>query len=135
MTIGPVVRIGPNKYDFNSPEAVKVIYSMQRTFPKSSYYDAFAEPKVKKALFNSRSPQEHGHLRRTQAALYSMTNVKSYESFVDSQTAILIAKMEEFAKLGRVVSLPSLLQKYAFDVVGAITVRVAYFRFVVSPFR
>lgn len=98
---------------------------MHRIFPKSSYYDAFAEPKVEKALFNSRNTQEHGRLRRTQAALYSMTNVKSYESFVDTQTTILIAKLEEFAKLRRTVSLPSFLQKYAFDVVGAITVGAA----------
>lgn len=98
---------------------------MQKIFPKSSYYDAFAEPKVEKALFNSRNTQEHGRLRRTQAALYSMTNVKSYESFVDTQTTILIAKLEEFAKLRRTVSLPSFLQKYAFDVIGAMTVGAA----------
>jgi hypothetical protein len=98
---------------------------MNRIFPKSSYYDAFAEPKVEKALFNSRNTLEHGRLRRTQAALYSMTNVKSYESFVDTQTVVLNSKMEELAKLQQTVSLPSLLQKYAFDVIGAITVSPA----------
>ena len=122
MTIGSVLQIGPHKYDFNSAEALKIIYSMHRIFPKSPYYNAFSEPGSEKALFNSRSPQEHSRLRRTQAALYSMTNVRSYELFVDTQTTILVAKMEEFAKLHRTVSLPSFLQKYAFDVIGAITV-------------
>ena len=95
---------------------------MTRSFPKSSYYDAFAEPKAEKALFNSRSPQKHSHLRRSQAALYSMTNIKSYEPFVDIQTAILIRKIAEFATLGHTVSLPLFLQKYAFDVIGDMTV-------------
>ena len=101
---------------------MKTIYSLTRLFPKSKYYDAFGEPHSKSALFNCKDPQEHARLRRTQASLYSMTTIKSYEPFVDSQTAILRQKMQEMARTGRTVSLGDLLQKYAFDVIGAITV-------------
>ena len=95
---------------------------MSGSFPKSSYYDAFAEPGTERALFNSRNAQHHAHLRRTQASLYSMTTIKSYEPFVDTQTAILEQKFKEFAKTNQVVSLPDFLQKYAFDVIGEMTV-------------
>ena len=121
---GPVVRFGPNKYCFNSAQAVKTIYSMSGSFPKPTYYDAFAEPGTERALFNSRNAQEHARLRRTQASLYSMTTIKSYEPFVNTQTAILEQKFREFAKTKEKVSLPDFLQKYAFDVIGEMTVSV-----------
>ena len=119
---GPVVRLGPNKYDFNTAEAVKTIYSLTRVFAKSSYYDVFVDPKSKHNLFTTRDPQEHSRLRRAQASLYSMTNIKSYESYVDAQTIVLDGKLAEFAESRQTLSLPDLLQKYAFDVIGEITV-------------
>lgn len=121
--LGPVVRTAPNKYDFNSAEAVKTIYSMTRIFPKSTYYEAFADPSHETALFNTRFPQQHAHLRRVQASLYSMSTVKTYEAAVDKQSAILLQKMNGFAQAGRSISLPHFLQYYAFDVIGEITVR------------
>lgn len=119
---GPVVRLGPNKFSFNSAQAVKTIYSMTRVFPKASYYDAFADPGTERALFNSRDNQQHARLKRTQASLYSMTTIKSYEPFVDTQTAVLEQKLREFSKTREIVSLPQFMQKYAFDVIGKITV-------------
>ena len=74
------------------------------------------------ALFNSRNTQEHARLRRIQASLYSMTTIKSYEPFVNNQTAILEQKFRDFAKTKEKVSLPDFLQKYAFDVMGEMTV-------------
>lgn len=55
-----------------------------------------------------------------------MTTIKSYESFIDVQTATLCQKLTEFAKSSQVVSLPDLLQKYAFDVIGEITASQAF---------
>lgn len=121
---GPVVRLGPNRYCFNSAQAVKTIYSLTRTFPKTSYYDAFSEPGGARALFNSTNSQEHARLRRGQGSLYSMTTIKSYESFVDNQNGILYQKMREFANANENVSLPDFFQMYAFDVIGEMTVSV-----------
>jgi len=54
-----------------------------------------------------------------------MTTIKSYEPFIDVQTAVLDHKLTEFAKSRQTVSLPDLLQKYAFDVIGEVTVSQA----------
>lgn len=51
-----------------------------------------------------------------------MTTIKSYEPFVDAQTAILERKLRAFAEAKQTVSLPEFLQKYAFDVIGEMTV-------------
>lgn len=51
-----------------------------------------------------------------------MTTVKSYESFIDTQTAILQQILSTAATSQQELSLPELLQKYAFDVIGEITV-------------
>ena len=95
---------------------------MSGSFQKSSYYDAFAEPGTDRALFNSRDALHHARLRRTQAQLYSMTTIKSYEPFVDAQNTVLERKLREFAESKQTVSLPEFLQKYAFDVIGEMTV-------------
>lgn len=54
-----------------------------------------------------------------------MTTIKSYEPFIDVQTAVLDQKLGEFAQSRQVLSLPDLLQKYAFDVIGEVTVSQA----------
>lgn len=51
-----------------------------------------------------------------------MTTIKSYEPFIDTQTAVLDGVLTEFAKSHQALSLSDLLQKYAFDVIGDITV-------------
>ena len=104
---------------------MKTIYSLTTVFPKSSYYDVFVDPTKQHNLFTTRDPLEHARFRRTQASLYSMTTIKSYEPFIDTQTAILDHKLTELAKSRQSLSLPDLLQKYAFDVIGDITVSQA----------
>lgn len=53
-----------------------------------------------------------------------MTTMRSYEFAVDNQTAVLQEKMMQLARDKKKVSLPQLLQLYAFDVIGEITVGV-----------
>ena len=123
--LGSVVRIAPNKFEFNTVEAVKTIYSMTKTFPKSAYYEAFSDPH-NKTLFNFRDAKAHARSRRTMASLYSMTTLLSYEYAVDHQNTVLREEMLKFAEKQAPVSLPQFLQFYAFDVIGEITVSLSY---------
>ncbi|EEU36595.1 uncharacterized protein NECHADRAFT_51828 [Fusarium vanettenii 77-13-4] len=118
---GPIVQIAPNRYDFNTPEAVKTIYRIGNAFTKSRYYEPFGDPSFHN-LMNALDNKDHAALRKQIASLYTMSALLSYEPLVDAQTTILKEKMEGFANRGDVVDLPLFLQFYAFDVVATITI-------------
>jgi cytochrome P450 len=118
------VQIAPNRYDFNTPEAVKTIYRIGNAFTKSRYYEPFGTPDFHN-LMNVLDNKDHAALRKQIASLYTMSALLSYEHSVDAQTAILKEKMQNFANRGDVVDLPQFLQFYAFDVVGTITVNIS----------
>lgn len=117
------MQIAPNRYDFNTPEAVKTIYRIGNAFTKSRYYEPFGDPSFHN-LMNALDNKDHAALRKQIASLYTMSALLSYEPLVDAQTTILKEKMEGFANRGDVVDLPLFLQFYAFDVVATITVNI-----------
>ncbi|EMD95336.1 hypothetical protein COCC4DRAFT_44371 [Bipolaris maydis ATCC 48331] len=117
---GPVVRIAPNRYDFDTLEATKIIYRIGNAFPKSKYYVPFGSPHGPNVL-NALENELHATMKRQLASLYSMSTLLSYEATVDSQTAIMRQKLDSFAATGELVNLPAFFQYYAFDVVGMIT--------------
>ncbi|KAH7248152.1 cytochrome P450 [Fusarium solani] len=118
---GPIVRIAPNRYDFNTPEAVKIIYRIGNAFHKSHFYDPFGSPQFKN-LLNELDNGRHAAMRRQVASLYTMSALLSYENAVNVQTSILKKRLQDFASQGQVIDVPQFLQYYAFDVIGAITV-------------
>ncbi|KKY23502.1 putative pisatin demethylase [Diplodia seriata] len=115
-----VVRIGPNKYSIDDPDAVRIIYGHGTKFTKTDFYGAFRDPHMSN-LFAELDVKEHSTQRRRIASLYSMTTLLSYESFIDSCTTILMDKFNKFAREHRPVEMVEWLQFYAFDVIGAIT--------------
>ncbi|EUC43354.1 hypothetical protein COCMIDRAFT_101081 [Bipolaris oryzae ATCC 44560] len=117
---GPIVRVAPNRYDFNTLEATKTIYRIGNAFPKSKYYVPFG-PQHESNLFNELENDTHRAMKRQLASLYSMSTLLSYEATVDNQTAIMRQKLENFAATGELVNIPKFLQYYAFDVIGMIT--------------
>ncbi|KAK0664421.1 Cytochrome P450 monooxygenase gsfF [Lasiodiplodia hormozganensis] len=117
---GKVVRIGPNKYSIDDPDAVRLIYGHGTKFTKTYFYYAFRDPHVSN-LFAELDVKEHSTQRRRIASLYSMTTLLSYESFIDSCTTVLMEKFNKFAREHRPVEMVQWLQFYAFDVIGAIT--------------
>ena len=70
-------------------------------------------------MFSTRDPMYHKKLRRPVAQLFSMTNLKNYETYVDECNGLFVEGMRE--KQGQVVDLGSWLQYYAFDVIAYIT--------------
>lgn len=61
-------------------------------------------------------------MRRMVAGLYSMTAIKSYEPYVDSNVRILLRQFDNFAEMGQVFNLQHWMQCYAFDTIGEMTV-------------
>ncbi|KAM6510112.1 hypothetical protein FALCPG4_017739 [Fusarium falciforme] len=114
---GPVVQIAPNRYDFNTPEAVKTIYRIGNAFTKSRYYDPFGTPDFHN-LMNALDNKDHTALRKQIASLYTMSALLSYEHSVDAQTAILKEKMQNFANRGDVVDLPQFLRSTLLTLLG-----------------
>ena len=88
---------------------------------KSRYYDAFAKADEHN-LFSEPNLAAHAKIRRPLAQLYSQTTLLSYEPFVDTCNAILVKRLEEYAQNGKTLDVRELLQFYAFDVIGEITV-------------
>ncbi|KAJ4049059.1 hypothetical protein NW756_006273 [Fusarium oxysporum] len=117
----PAVRIAPNRYDFDTPEAVKIIYRIGNAFSKSHFYDPFGSPSFRN-LFNEVDNQRHAAMRRQMASLYTISALLAYGRAVDSQTLILRDKLQNFSVEGKVIDLPQFLQYYAFDVIGAIPI-------------
>ncbi|KAH7063540.1 pisatin demethylase [Macrophomina phaseolina] len=117
---GKIVRLAPNKYSIDDPEAIRIIYGHGTKFVKTDFYSTFRAPEVTN-LFAELDIKEHSGQRRRIASLYSMTNLLSYEGFIDKCTAILNDKFTQFSQKGKKVSIVDFLQFYAFDVIGAIT--------------
>jgi len=70
-------------------------------------------------MFSERDPHVHKALKRPVAQLFSMTNMRNFETYVDECTRIFEDAMSDLE--GQTVDLAQWLQWYAFDVIGSIT--------------
>ncbi|EXA30590.1 hypothetical protein FOVG_18046 [Fusarium oxysporum f. sp. pisi HDV247] len=118
---GPIVRVAPNRYDFDTPQALKIIYRIGNAFHKSHFYDPFGSPHFKN-LINELDNERHAAMRRQIASLYTMSALLSFESAVDGLTLVLKKKLQDFSNKEDLIDLPQFLQYYAFDVITAISV-------------
>ena len=118
---GPVVRLAPNRYSINDPEASRVLLGHHNALNKSNYYVAFGDPSMTNT-FTELDIQIHAKLRRPTAHLYANTNLLSYEPFVDTCNNILLKRLRDYSWTGKRLDVRELMQYYAFDVIGEITV-------------
>jgi cytochrome P450 len=123
ITVGPVVRVGPNRYSFNAPADVKVIYELGGKFTKSEFYEPLlaADPDERN-IFCLRDPSVHKERRKYVSKLYSMSTMVFYEEAVNKMTTVCIRKLRQFVDRKQTIFLPDFMQYYAFDVIGEITV-------------
>ncbi|CAK7223636.1 hypothetical protein SBRCBS47491_005275 [Sporothrix bragantina] len=120
---GPVVRIAPNQYSIDDPNAVKAIYGIGKSFPKSSWYTASSSPNPAfPDLFTDLNASRHAANRRLVANLYSSTSLRAMEANVDECIDLFVVRIEELAKSQKTFDLQFWMQCYAFDVIGQITV-------------
>ncbi|KAF9761172.1 hypothetical protein IL306_003931 [Fusarium sp. DS 682] len=117
---GSVVRYAPNRYSISDLEAVKVIYGLGTSFPKSPWYMPWCNPGTNN-LFNESSLAQHAHDRKQYQSTYSMSSLVNYEAFVDECAELLKNRLSELCAAGQAFDLHHWLQCYAFDVIGMIT--------------
>ena len=121
-SVGSIVRIAPNEYSVDDPEAVKTIYGLGNHFGKGPWYSAWGHPDPNRyGLFNHRNEQRHAEHRRKVGAAFAMSALVSYENYVDNCSSILCQRLEEFGQRNMAIDMFHWMQCYAFDVVGEIT--------------
>ena len=140
---GPIVRIAPDHYSLDHPDAVRAVYGLgAKSFPKSDWYFAWQHPDPDRfTLFPDRNIHRHAETRRRFQALYSMTSLVSYEPFVDACGDLFARRIGEVAEAAEaeakaattkgashtgdssraVMEMSHWFQCYAFDVVASIT--------------
>ncbi|KAL1888261.1 hypothetical protein Sste5346_009653 [Sporothrix stenoceras] len=119
---GDVVRLGPSCVSIGNPKAAQAVYGTGANLPKSDFYKVLqplAHGRVVQGLFNTQDEALHRALKRPIAGIYSMTNLVSFEPYVDTTIAALLRQLE--ARAGQTVDLGAWLQFFAFDVMGEIT--------------
>lgn len=117
---GSVVRYAPNRYSFSDLDAVKVIYGLGTSFPKSPWYIPWGNPGDNN-LFNERSLAKHAHDRKQYQSTYSMSSLVNYEAFVDDCAELLKNRLSELCAANQAIDMHNWFQCYAFDVIGMIT--------------
>lgn len=122
---GPLVRLGPNAVSVGDPEAIPDIYTFTGKFPKSSYYSVltpYSKGKTIPMMFATQDEGIHRMLRKPVAGIYSMTNMVSFERFVDSTMDVFFRELDSrFIAKGESCDFSVWLQRFAFDVMGEIT--------------
>ncbi|OQE14085.1 hypothetical protein PENSTE_c039G08490 [Penicillium steckii] len=121
---GSLVRIGPNHISVGDPNAIPVIYGLNKGFTKTAFFPLQSiswNKRPQMNLFSTRDEHFHRLQKRSVANSYSMTSILELESAVDSCSETLISQLRKFADRKTPVDLGAWLQYYAFDVVGELT--------------
>lgn len=126
---GPLVRFGPNMVSVGDPREIGTIYSFKEPWRKSNFYRALlmkARNKPVEGIFATQSELIHRNLKRPVSAAYSMSNLVSFEPYVDATMRVFCDQLESrfISKDGGrppACNLSDWLQMFAFDVIGELT--------------
>ncbi|KAI8633672.1 cytochrome P450 CYP4/CYP19/CYP26 subfamily [Xylariaceae sp. FL1651] len=123
---GDFVRFGPNMVSISDPSLIPDVYPVRRGLPKGSFYRSLmpysrhgsAQPLV----FNTRDETLHMQMKKPIAPLFSLSNILSYEKFVDDVTQQLFEQFDRrFVEEGIIFDLGEWFQYFAFEVMGTMT--------------
>ncbi|KAK0629213.1 cytochrome P450 [Bombardia bombarda] len=122
---GSVVRLGPNVLSFSDPEALKVIYGLNKGFVKSNFYivqQSVANGHALPSLFSTTDNDFHQQFRRSVNSAFAMSQLIQYEPFVDSTMKLFLEQTKRlYIDNPETCDFSRWLQFYAFDVIGEIT--------------
>lgn len=119
---GPIVRLAPNMYSIDLPEAVNKVYGIGSKLPKSDWYDGWKHPSPDAwTMFPDKDIRRHAQTRRVFQGLYSMSSLVSYEGYVNECADVLLNRLSLFSKSREPINMGHWFQCYAFDVIGNIT--------------
>ncbi|KKA30861.1 hypothetical protein TD95_000748, partial [Thielaviopsis punctulata] len=79
---GPIVRYGPNELSFNSPSALRTIYShsSDAAISKAPFYNPFASSGL--SIQNVRDKTIHARKKKVMSAAFSVSALREMEAFV-----------------------------------------------------
>ncbi|CRG86476.1 Pisatin demethylase [Talaromyces islandicus] len=115
---GGLVRTGPNEVSVSNPRALKVIYGAGNNFRKSEWYSVWQGVR-KWDLFGERNEDIHRAQKKLVSQVYSLSNMKKLEPYVNSAVVIFIDKL--IAQSHAPIQMNKWAQLFAFDVIGEIT--------------
>lgn len=122
---GSLVRFGPNMVSVSDPAEISHIYGVNGRFKKSAFYwvlSFYVKGKAIPGLFATQDENLHRILRRPISGIYSMSNLVSFESYVDSTIRVFFEQLDKrFVKPEEICKFDAWLQMFAFDVIGEIT--------------
>jgi cytochrome P450 len=94
---GPVVRIGPDKIDFASVDALQTIYGTKETFRKSKWYMDLVgakDPTKDASAFSTTDVETHRRQRRFLGGPMSESSLKALIPLVNSRVELVIRRMK-----------------------------------------
>ena len=109
----PIIRLGPNLFSVIEPD--KQIFGIGSKMPKTAWYEGWKHPSPEKwTLFPDRNIQRHAETRKKFQNIYSMSSLKSYETYVDECIDIFEKRLNEMADHGNAVDMGHWFLCYAF---------------------
>ena len=122
---GRLVRFGPNMVSISDPAEISNIYGFNGKYLKSDFYwvlSFYVKGKAIPGLFATQDENLHRLLKKPISGIYSMTNLVSFEPYVDSTMRVFFEQLEnKFSTMGQTCDFGEWLHYFAFDVIGAIT--------------
>ncbi|KAJ9648121.1 hypothetical protein H2199_001898 [Coniosporium tulheliwenetii] len=122
---GKLVRLGPNMVSVGDPNEIAQIYGFTGKFKKSDFYSVIlpmSKGRILPGMFATQDEKIHSILKKPIASVYSMSNLVSFEPYVNSTMQVFCEQLDaRFADRGQICDFSTWLQYFAFDVVGEIT--------------
>ncbi|KAF5856881.1 hypothetical protein ETB97_006634 [Aspergillus alliaceus] len=123
---GEYVRLGLSMVSISDPDAIALVYPIRAGLSKSDFYRSMMpytrEGYALRLLFNTRDETLHKRLKSPVARLCSLSNVLTFENFIDQVLEILFRQFEERFVPGQTVfDLGNWLQYFVFDVMGTMS--------------
>ncbi|KAL5044679.1 hypothetical protein BDW71DRAFT_198799 [Aspergillus fruticulosus] len=117
-THGPTVRVGPNHLHTWEGDAIAPLYKGARSMGKSEFYDESTT--FRPNLFGGRD--EDVYSRRQLSHGFAQESVQKLEPLIEGQLAILISKLQHYAKIGQALDLKHTLNLYVLDILGDVAI-------------
>ncbi|KAI1325102.1 cytochrome P450 [Xylariaceae sp. FL0255] len=116
LQYGRVIRQGPNKLVFNSPQALRDIYSSDRVEKSQIYKAGVLGPHFN--LFNIIDKNAHAKKRKVVGAVLSLQSMRTFEPIMAEQIGIFIEYLKVCAIASKAVDISTRTKYLTMDVVG-----------------
>ncbi|MCJ1384344.1 hypothetical protein MMC17_007460 [Xylographa soralifera] len=126
---GVLVRLGPNMVSVGDPAAIPIIYGFNYDFQKSDFYKVILPYNNGVAMIGTISPLDsdlHRQIKKPVAKIFSMSNLVTFESFVNSTMILFFDRLGDLYDWGTPCDLGTWLEWFVFDALGELTFSKRY---------